>query len=259
MDRMKILAIGDVVGKIGCEFLREKLPSLKQREGVGLVIANGENSSDGNGITPSSAEYLFSSGVDIITGGNHSFRRKECYEYYERSPYLLRPANFPEGTTPGNGYAVYDMGRIQVGVINLMGCMYLESLNDPFDTADRILSRIKTAITIVDFHAEATAEKLALAYYLDGRVSAMFGTHTHVQTADEMIFENGLGYITDVGMTGPAVSVLGVKPELTIRKFREKLPVRFETAQGKCKMNCILFDVDEKSGKTVSVKRMDIR
>ena len=239
MDRMKILAIGDVVGKIGCEFLREKLPSIKQREGVGLVIANGENSSDGNGTTPSSAEYLFSSGVDIITGGNHSFRRKECYEYY--------------------GYAVYDMGRIQVGVINLMGCMYLESLNDPFDTADRILSRIKTAITIVDFHAEATAEKLALAYYLDGRVSAMFGTHTHVQTADEMIFENGLGYITDVGMTGPAVSVLGVKPELTIRKFREKLPVRFETAQGKCKMNCILFDVDEKSGKTVSVKRMDIR
>lgn len=255
---MKILAIGDVVGKIGCEFLREKLPGLKQDEGVGLVIANGENSSDGNGITKSSAEYLFSSGVDIITGGNHSFRRKESYDYYDEAPFLLRPANYPDGTTPGKGYTVYDMGRIQVGVINLLGCMYLESLDNPFDVVDRILPKLNTKITIVDFHAEATAEKLALAYYLDGRVSAMFGTHTHVQTADEMIFENGLGYITDVGMTGPAVSVLGVKPELTIKKFKEKLPVRFDLAGGKCKMNCILFDINEKTGKTVSVRRINV-
>lgn len=255
---MKILAIGDVVGTIGCKFLREKLPPLKRAEGIDLVIANGENSADGNGITPVSAKFLFTSGVDIITGGNHSFRRKECFDFYDESPFLLRPANFPEDTTPGKGYTIYDFGRYQVGVINLMGCMYLESLEDPFAVADRLIKKLQTKITIVDFHAEATAEKLALAYYLDGKVSAVFGTHTHVQTADEMILPKGTGYITDVGMTGPALSVLGVKPELAIKKFREKLPVRFETAEGKCKMNCILYEINEKTGRSISLKRMEI-
>ena len=255
---MRILAIGDIVGTIGCKFLREKLPQLKKTEGIDLVIANGENSADGNGITPSAANFIFSSGVDIITGGNHSFRRKECYPMYDESPFLLRPANYPDGTTPGKGFAVYDFGRIQVGVINLMGCMFLESLDDPFSTADKLIEKLGTRITVVDFHAEATAEKLALAYYLDGRVSAFFGTHTHVQTADEMILPNGTGYITDVGMTGPAVSVLGVKKELAIKKFREKLPVRFETADGKCKMNCIIYEINEKNGTTISLKRLEI-
>lgn len=256
---MKILAIGDVVGSIGCHFLRSRLPAIKKSKGIDLVIANGENSANGNGVTPSSADYLFSSGVDIITTGNHSFRRRESYPYYDSAPYILRPANFPEKTTPGRGMLIYDMGRIQVCVINLMGCVYLENLRDPYDVMDELLKKNTAKITILDFHAEATAEKLAMAYYLDGKISAMFGTHTHVQTADECIFESGMGYITDVGMTGPIRSVLGVKPELAIKKQREKLPLRFETADGDCKLDCILFDIDEKSGKTVGVERMEIK
>ncbi len=255
---MKILAIGDVVGAIGSSFLRSKLPSLKKTEGIDLVIANGENSADGNGITPDSADFLFSSGADVLTGGNHSFRRREMYDYYDQSPNILRPANFPEGTTPGKGAVIYDMGRYQVGIINLMGCLFLKSLDDPFRKADALLKELGTKITIVDFHAEATAEKRALGYYLDGRVSAVFGTHTHVQTADEQILENGTGYITDVGMTGPLHSVLGVTAELAISNFRDKLPVKFETAQGKCCMDCIIFDIDEKSGRTRSLKRLRI-
>lgn len=255
---MRVLAIGDVVGSVGCRFLRDKLPSLKKTQKIDLVIANGENSADGNGITPTSADFLFSSGVDVITGGNHSFRRRECFSYYENSPFLLRPANYPDGVTPGNGFAVYDMGRIQVGVVNLMGCMFLESLEDPFRTADRLIKEMGTKITLVDFHAEATAEKRAFGFYLDGRVSAVFGTHTHVQTADEQVLENGSGYITDVGMTGTIQSVLGVKPELSIRKFRDKLPVRFDLAEGKCRMDCVLFEIDEKTGKTLNIKRLQV-
>lgn len=255
---LRIMAIGDVVGSVGCRFLRERLPAFKKAERIDMVIANGENSADGNGITPSSAEYLFSSGVDVITGGNHSFRRRECYSFYDDSPFLLRPANYPPGSTPGMGFCVYDMGRVQLGVISLMGTMFMDSLDDPFTCADRIIEQIGTKITVVDFHAEATAEKIALAYWLDGRVSAVFGTHTHVQTADERIFPGGTGYITDVGMTGPVDSVLGVVPQLAVRKFREKLPVRFETASGACCMDCIIYEIDEKTGKTISLKRTKI-
>ncbi len=255
---MNILAIGDVVGSVGCRFLREKLPALKKKENIGLVIANGENSSDGNGITPASAEFLFSSGVDVITAGNHTFRRRESYDMFDECQTLIRPANYPQATTPGRGYTVYDLGRQQVAVINLMGCLFMEPLDDPYITIDRILSEIDTKLIVLDFHAEATAEKLALAYYLDGRISAFFGTHTHVQTADERILPKGTGYITDLGMTGPYESVLGVKPELAIKKFREKLPVRFELASGSCEMDCVLFSVDERSGKTASVKRLKI-
>ena len=255
---MNILAIGDIVGSIGCRFLRVKLPSLKKKENIDLVIANGENSADGNGITPSSANFIFSSGVDVITAGNHTFRRRESYSLFDSSECLLRPANFPDGTTPGHGFTVYDFGRTSAAVINLMGCMYMESLNDPYMIIDSILKQIDSKIIILDFHAEATAEKLALAYYLDGRISAMFGTHTHVQTADERIFRNGMGYITDVGMTGPYESVLGVKPELAVKKFKEKLPVRFDLAEGKCKMDCIKFVIDEKTGRTTELQRMEI-
>ena len=256
---MRILVIGDIVGSIGCRFLRKKLPPLKKAEGIDMVIANGENSADGNGITPSSAEYIFSSGVDVITGGNHSFRRKECYSLYDENPFLLRPANFPEETTPGRGSTVFDMGRIQVGVISLMGNMFMDLCDDPFRTADRLIKKLGTTITIVDFHAEATAEKQAMCYYLDGRASAVIGTHTHVQTADESIFEKGTGFITDVGMTGTIRSVLGVKPELSVRKFVGKLPVRFDLAEGDCKMDCLLLDIDEKSGRTAALKRMELR
>lgn len=255
---MKILAIGDVVGSIGCRFLRGHLPQLKKEKAIDLVIANGENSADGNGITPASVEFLFASGVDVITAGNHTFRRRESYELFDSQDTLLRPANFPAGTTPGKGYCIVDKGRVQIGVINLMGVIYMENLDCPFSTADALLKKDMPRITLVDFHAEASGEKGAMGYYLDGRVSAVFGTHTHVQTADECILPNGTGYITDLGMTGPTHSVLGVKPELVIQKQKTKMPVRFELAEGDCHMDCVIFEVDEKSGKTISVNRLKI-
>ncbi len=258
---MIILAIGDVIGKIGCNFLRERLPQLKKLKGIDLVIANGENSSDGNGITPASAEFLFTSGVNVITTGNHAFRRKESYEYYDECEYLVRPANFPSGSTPGRGMTIVDMGKTQVAVINLMGTAYLEALDCPFKEADRLIEQAKkenAKIIIVDFHAEATGEKRAMGYYLDGRVSAMFGTHTHVQTVDATILPNGTGYITDAGMTGPIHSVLGVKTDIIIKKFKEKLPQRFDIATGDCKMNCVLMEIDDKTGQTLNIEALEI-
>ncbi len=256
---MKILVIGDIVGTGGCRHLRAKLPSLKRTMGIDLVIANGENSADGNGITPVSMDYLFDSGVDVITTGNHSFRRPESYAVYEQEPYLLRPDNFPPGA-PGKGWCVYDMGRTQVCIANIMGTVYMESLDDPFRAADAILKATpECTIHVFDFHAEATAEKRAMGFYLDGRASVVFGTHTHVQTADECILPQGTGYITDVGMTGPVQSVLGIKPELAIAKMKTKLPVRFANAEGTQMMNCALFTVDDRTGKTKEVRRMDIR
>ncbi len=254
---MRIMAIGDVVGSIGCRFLREQLPRLKKLKKIDLVIANGENSADGNGITPVSAQFLLDSGVDVITTGNHCFRRKESYELYDSSENLIRPANFPP-SAPGRGFCVVDMGRIQVGVVNLMGVVYMESMESPFDTADRLLAAGLPKITLIDFHAEATGEKRSLAYYLDGRVSAVFGTHTHVQTADEGVLPDGTGYISDLGMTGPVNSVLGVKPELVIQKMRTKMPVRFDLADGFCRMECAVFDIDEKTGRAVSSERLQI-
>ncbi len=256
---MNILAIGDVVGSKGCEFVRKKLPNLKKSKNIDLVIANGENSSDGNGITPTSAGHLFDSGVDVITSGNHIYRRPEISEYIEENENLIRPANYPKGA-PGNGYVVFDMGRYSVLIINLMGVSFMEPLDCPFNKADEILNKESgRKIVIVDFHAEATGEKKALGYYLDGRVSALFGTHTHIQTADETVFENGTGYITDVGMTGSINSVLGVRSELVIKKLKYKLPVRFDYMQGEQQMDCILFEIDEKTGKCLSVERMNIR
>lgn len=256
---MNVLCIGDVVGSRGCAFLRARLPQFKKYKGIDLVIVNGENSADGNGITPSSADYLFKSGADVITTGNHAFRRRECYSLFDSEETLLRPANFPEGSTPGHGMCTVDLGRVQVCVINLMGVVYLENLACPFETADRLLKEAAdTRIKIVDFHAEATGEKRALAYYLDGRVSAFFGTHTHVPTADETVLPKGTGYISDVGMTGPIESVLGVKPELCIEKMKGKLPVRFEIAEGDCKMDCVLFQIDDRTGKTLVTERIQL-
>lgn len=259
---MKILAIGDVVASVGCDYLRKVLPTLKKQKNIDVVIANGENSADGNGITPNSAEFLFDSGVDIITTGNHSFRRKEIYEYYDKTEHIVRPANYPENTTPGKGMCIFDMGRIQIAVINIMGTIYLENLKNPLEVADDYLKRadeIGAKIKIIDIHAEATSEKIALAYYVDGRATAVFGTHTHVQTADETILTNGTGYITDIGMTGPIHSVLGVKPEIVIQKIKTKMPCRFETAIGDCKLNGAIFEIDEKTGKTKGIERIEIK
>lgn len=255
---MNILCIGDVVGNVGCQFLRAHLPALKKTKGIDLVIANGENSADGNGITPASAEYLLDSGVDVITTGNHSFRRRECYDFYDSCETLLRPANYPAGA-PGKGLCVVDMGRVQVAVINLMGTVYLENLPCPFETLEKLLKTPNLPkLCVVDFHAEATGEKRAMGFFADGRVTALFGTHTHVQTADETLLPHGSGYITDAGMTGVIDSVLGVKPESIIGKLRTKMPTRFDWAKGPCKMDCVLFSADERTGLCTGVERLSI-
>lgn len=256
---MRILCIGDVVGSKGCAFVREKLPALKKTYAIDVVICNGENSADGNGVLPGSADSLFASGVDVITLGNHTFRRKEIFPYLEESSFIIRPINFPESTTPGVGKCVLDLGKTQVTVINLMGNVYFsENLACPFETMDKVLKTVDTKIIVVDFHAEATGEKGALAHYLDGKVSAVFGTHTHVQTADEQILPNGTGFITDVGMTGPQNSVLGIKSELIIEKLKGKLPVRFEVAQNPYKLDAVVLDVDNSNGKCIGIERISI-
>lgn len=257
---MRVLCIGDVVGTVGCNFLRKKLPQFKKLKSIDLVICNAENSADGNGILPTSADFLFSSGVDIITLGNHAFQRKEIHSYLDSEPYIVRPLNFPSPSTPGKGYCVYDMGRTSVAVINLMGQEYMDArVDNPFYAVDNVLKEIDSKIIFVDMHAETTSEKKALGFYLDSRVSAVFGTHTHVQTADECVLSGGTGYITDLGMTGPVDSVIGVKKEIIINRFRTKLPERFDYADGECMLNCVIFDIDEKTGKTINVERYDIR
>ena len=256
---MKILAIGDIVGKNGCEFLKSKLPILKKRKNIDFVIANGENSAEGNGITPDSAKFILSCGVDIITTGNHVFKKREIRDFLNKHSYIIRPANYPKETTPGKGFCIVQVNNIKIAIINLMGVVYLENLKCPFETMNGILKEVaECKIKILDFHAEATAEKRALGFYLDGKISAIFGTHTHVQTSDETILPQGTGYITDVGMTGPIDSVLGVKKEIIIKRQIEKLPIRFENASGDSKMECIIFDVDEQTGLTINIERFRI-
>ncbi|MBC8570833.1 TIGR00282 family metallophosphoesterase [Zongyangia hominis] len=255
---MRILAIGDVVGKPGSEFFRAKIGGIREEYQIDMVIVNGENSAEGNGITTPSAKFLFASGADVITTGNHALRRRECYDIYERRDGVIRPANL-HPDAPGAGWFLFDAFPRPVAVINLLGQVYLDPVESPFDCVDRLLEQIDTPIVLVDFHAEATAEKIAMAYHLDGRVSAVFGTHTHVQTADERIFSGGTGYITDLGMTGPIDSVLGVKPEIALYKMRTHLPVRFENGTDPCKLCGAIFEIDEKSGKTTKIIRLNIK
>ena len=256
---MNILCVGDVIGSVGSDFLRSRLPSLKRLKAIDCVIVNGENSADTNGITPSSADHLLTSGADCITTGNHSFQRKEAISMYESELPVIRPANYPPGV-PGRGYHILDFGRLSVCVINLMGLAYMnEPLDCPFRTADRILEKTKCRINIVDFHAESTAEKRCLAEYLSGRVSAVFGTHTHVMTADEQILNGRTGFITDVGMTGPVDSVIGCKIESALKKMTTHMPTRLDYASGNCMLNAILFTIDDSTGRTTAAERIDIR
>jgi len=257
---MKILAIGDVVGTCGLEALRRALPQFKRDNGIDFCIVNGENSADGNGITPTSAEHIFTSGADVITTGNHAYRRKEMYQCFEDSMSILRPVNFNDNN-PGRGYTIVDLGRTQIAVVNLMGTMYMDPLDNPFLKMDELLKNELADIKniIVDFHAEATSEKRALGFYLDGRVTVVFGTHTHVQTSDNQILPNGTGYITDVGMTGPLQSVLGVEPQIVIDKFKYNMPARFDFVRGEAIVSGCIFEIDEKTGKTVSTERVDLK
>ncbi len=256
---MKVLFVGDVVSDAGRHFLRKALPELKAQYRPELTIVNGENAACGNGILPASAEEIFVSGADVITGGNHTFRRHEFSAYLEEHPFALRPLNLLNRDAPGSGFVIYDIGRIRAAVVSLIGNAYMEGYANAFYAIDELLPTLDCKIIIVDFHAEATGEKAAMAHYLDGRVSALVGTHTHVQTADACIFPKGLGFLSDVGMTGPAHSVLGVDPSRAIERMKSSTPVRFETATGPCRLDAVLLTLDEKSGRTTEILPISIK
>lgn len=259
---MKVLAVGDVCAPDGCAFALKMIPRIKREENIDFVIVNGENSAAGNGITPESADTLFAAGADVITGGNHTLRRKEFYDTLDSNPFVLRPHNLKDADA-GQGYCLFDMGKYSAAVINLSGQIYLERVNadNPFKCVDELVDRAKSdgvRFIFVDFHAEATSEKRAIGFYLDGKVSAVFGTHTHVQTADAQVLPKGTGYITDLGMTGVINSVLGVKNDIIINRLKDNDMSRFEQASGECMLNGCIFDVDEKTGLTKAVKRIYI-
>lgn len=254
---INVLFIGDIVGSNGCDFAEKTVGRLRAQKKLDLVIANGENSADGNGITKASMEHIFRF-ADVITTGNHCFRRKEFTEYYDIRENLLRPANYPDGVV-GKGVVTVDMGRYSFAVINLMGTAFMEALNNPYECIDRLLGDIDTKNILVDFHAEATSEKKAMGFYLSGKVSAVMGTHTHVQTADEAILDGHTAYITDAGMCGAELSVLGVKKELAIEKQRTKCPVRFAESEEAPFFNGVLMQIDEKCGKACGIERLIIR
>jgi hypothetical protein len=226
---MRVLHIGDVVGSPGRRALRETMPRLRERHEPALVIVNGENSAGGMGITERTANDLFASGADVITTGNHVYRHREAYEFLDRSERVVRPANYPAGN-PGRGHTVVEAAGRRVAVINLSGGIGLTVARSPFDTVDGILRQTDADAVVVDFHAEVSSEKVAMGWHLDGRVAAVFGTHTHVPTADGRVLPGGTGFIADVGMTGARTSVLGVKPEQVLRQMIKQMPTRFETA-----------------------------
>lgn len=243
---MVVLMLGDVVGQAGCQYVRERLPVLKKRYGADLVVANGENSAEGNGILPSSAEHLLASGVDVITLGNHGLRRREIYTYLAGDVPVVRPANY-HPSAPGVGYYIYDNCRMQLGVINLQGQVYMQTYENPFAAIDRILPEVqkKAKHIVVDFHAEATSEKQSMGYYLDGKVGAVVGTHTHIPTADARILPQGTGYVTDLGMCGGLHSVLGVQIEDAVEQMRTGLPTRFHTMQEDIRMSGVALFLDD--------------
>lgn len=252
---MKLLFVGDIVGEIGCSFLEKNIYQIKQKYGIDITVVNGENSAQGNGITKPSMMQLLGMGVDAITTGNHCFKRREFVEMFDKNDILLRPANYPDGVI-GHGYTILDFGKTRVAVVNLQGVVYLEPLENPFTTIDRILPQIDTPNIVVDFHAEATAEKKAMGQYLAGKVTAVLGTHTHVQTADETILSEHTAYITDVGMTGPELSVLGVESSVAIDKQRFHYPVKFVESQNPCFINAVVVEFDEKTGKAYNFERI---
>jgi len=254
----RILAIGDVVGEPGLRHLQRHLRSVKRLKDIHFTVVNGENTA-GTGIMPDQVEDLYAAGADVVTLGNHTFGKQQIAHRLEDDPYLLRPANYT-GRAPGRGWGIYECGHIHIGVMSLIGRCGLDfHADNPFTTADKLLSGgEKPELVLVDFHAEATSEKLALGYYLDGRVSALWGTHTHVPTADEHVLPKGTGYITDLGMTGPAVSVLGIAPRQSIETFLGGLPGRYQPAEGPCKMEGAVFTLDSESGKCTAVERIAI-
>lgn len=255
---MKILFIGDIVGSPGREAIKKLVGSLRQELKIDFVIANAENASGGSGVTSKVAEELFSSGVDVLTSGDHIWKKSEIFELINREERILRPLNFPSGT-PGRGANVFKTKNgLKVGVINIAGRVFMDALECPFRTALKACEELRkeTKIIILDMHAEATSEKVALGWYLDGKVSAVLGTHTHIQTADEKILPKGTAYISDVGMTGPYDSVIGRRVEDVLTRFLSSIPVRFEVAEGNVQLHGALVDIDEETGLARSILRI---
>ena len=253
---LRVLAVGDVVGNPGMERIRKSLRWLIRKTGADFTVVNGENASV-VGLTPRQAEDILDAGADVITLGNHSFSKREIVPYLEDTDRILRPANYAP-QTPGRGWAVYETRFGPIGVIDLIGrCNMDYGPDNPFLLAEKLLKKLDTKLILVELHAEATSEKLAMGYMLDGRVSAVWGTHTHVPTADVRVLPQGTGYITDLGMTGPRNSVLGIRPELSIARFRGDLPERYRWAEGETKLEGALFTIDAATGKCLKAERVE--
>ena len=255
----RLLCFGDVVGEKSCFYLRRVLPELRKREGADLVIANGENSARRGGVDPESAEMLYAAGVDLITTGNHVFRQRSVYDLLDGADSLLRPCNYP-ATCPGKGYSILNLSGLKVLVINVMGTLFMESLTSPFESVERILEREagNYDFALCDIHAEATGEKKAFATYFDSRIAAVFGTHTHIPTADLRILPGGTGYITDLGMVGGENSVLGMKNEIAVAKFTTRMPTYYEVAEGKTEAWGAIFDIDPDTGKCIATRQIHL-
>lgn len=256
---MKILAVGDIVGTIGIKELKNKLEKLKQDEIIDFIIVNGENSAEGMGITEKNFNDIISKGVDVVTMGNHTWGKKDIFKFIDNNK-LIRPANYPQGVA-GKGYGIFKCKDKKIAVINLIGRVDINVLSEnPFIIVNKIIEKIKKEVDliIIDFHAEATAEKIAMGYYLDGKVTAIFGTHTHVQTADEKILPNGTGYITDIGMTGPKYSVIGMDIKASIKRFETTLPEKYRIAEGEGIFNGVIFDVNNHTCKVQNIKRIQL-
>jgi len=255
---MKVLTVGDIVGKTGLEKLKEILPKVIEENNIDFVIVNGENAADGMGITEKMYKELLNLNVDVVTMGNHTWGKKEIFNFIN-DKHIIRPANY-SSNNPGKGYDIYECKNKQIAVINLIGRTTMQVLSEnPFIVAKDIINEIKDAvdIIIIDFHAEATAEKIALGYYLDGDITILFGTHTHVQTADEEILEKGTAYITDIGMTGPKKSVIGMDVDVSIKRFETSLPEKYKVAEGKGKFNSCMFEIDEQTNKVIKIERIN--
>ena len=257
---MNLLAIGDIIGNPGRKIIKDILPNLKKEYKIDMVVANGENSAGGNGITYSVAHELYAYGIDVITMGNHVWSKKEILNFINDDNRLVRPINFPP-ELPGKGSTIVYLNNKTVGVINVLGRVYMEPIDSPFNMVLKEVERLKNMVDfiVVDFHAEATSEKLAMGWLLDGKVSVVFGTHTHVQTADDRIFPGGTGYITDLGMTGPYNSIIGVDKDIILRKFTTLMPEKFEVGKGELQFNAVIFSVDDSTKKVTEIKRLFIR
>ncbi len=258
MDKIRVLAVGDVVGKPGRTACQAVIPRLRREQKIDFVIANGENLAGGSGITEATAGDLFHAGVDVITSGDHVFKKKETLELLSRHERILRPANYPKAVSGQGSVVVRLENGLQIGVMNLIGRVFLKTVDCPFETAFRLTEEIrrKTPVMFVDMHAEATSEKVAMGWYLDGKASGVFGTHTHIQTADECILPQGTGYITDLGMCGPYRSVIGRDVEQAVQALLLQIPQHLEVAKEDIRFCGILFDVDAGTGKTLGVQRI---